>query len=81
MGPLPQAPEGCTGGHFTTDPGDLDAVTKALRAAGWSVTTSEIGYVAKEALDLPPEQRAEVEEFLAALDDNDDVHRIYTALR
>jgi hypothetical protein len=32
-------------------------------------------------MDLPPEQRAEVEEFLVAIDDQDDVHRIYTALR
>ena len=58
-----------------------DTVTTALRASGWSVTQSDIGYVAKESVDLPPEARKEVEEFLEALDDNDDVHRIYAALK
>jgi YebC/PmpR family DNA-binding regulatory protein len=75
------APEGQTGARFFTDRADLDAVTKALRDAGWSVTLSEMGHVPKDPLDLPPEERREVEEFLAALDDQDDVHRIYAALR
>jgi YebC/PmpR family DNA-binding regulatory protein len=79
--PLESASEEQSGGRFFTDRADLDAVTKALRHAGWSVTASEVGYVAKDALDLPAEQRAEVEAFLAALDDHDDVHRIYTALK
>jgi YebC/PmpR family DNA-binding regulatory protein len=79
--PLDDVPAGRTGGRFLTDRGDLDAVAKALGAAGWSVTASDVGYHAKEPMDLPPEQRAEVEEFLVAIDDQDDVHRIYTALR
>jgi YebC/PmpR family DNA-binding regulatory protein len=79
--PLEHVPEEHSGARFFTDPTDLDTVTKALRKAGWSVTLSEMGYHAKDPLSLPPEQRAEVEEFLAALDDNDDVHRIYAALR
>jgi len=79
--PLEQVPEGHSGGRFFTEPTDLDTVTKALRQAGWSVTLSEMGYHAKDPISLPPEQRAEVEEFLLALDDNDDVHRIYTALK
>lgn len=78
--PLESATEEETGARFFTDCADLDEVTKALRAAGWSVTTSEIGYRPKEAMDLPEEQRTEVEEFLAAIDDQDDVHRIYAAL-
>lgn len=79
--PLEHTPEDATGGRFITEPTDLDTVTKTLRAAGWSVTLSEMGYAAKEPMDLPEAQRAEVAEFLEALDDNDDVHRIYTALR
>jgi YebC/PmpR family DNA-binding regulatory protein len=69
------------GARFITDRGDLDAVTKRLREAGWTITVSELGYVAKEDMDLPPEQRAEVVAFLEAIDDNDDVHRVYAALR
>lgn len=79
--PLEHTPEGVTGGRFFTEPADLDTVTKTLRTAGWSVTLSEMGYAPKEHMELPEEQRAEVAEFLEALDDNDDVHRIYTALR
>jgi YebC/PmpR family DNA-binding regulatory protein len=78
--PLEHVAEDHSGGRFLTDPKDLDAVTKALREAAWSVTLSEMGYVPKEKVALPPEQRAEVEEFLAAVDDFDDVHRIYAAL-
>jgi YebC/PmpR family DNA-binding regulatory protein len=75
------APPGHTGARFFTDRADLDAVTKSLRDAGWSVTLSEMGYVPKDPLDLRPEARKEVEEFLEAIDDQDDVHRIYAALR
>ena len=70
-----------TGARFVTDRGDLDAVTKRLREAGWTITMSELGYVAKDDIDLPPEQRAEVVAFLEAIDDNDDVHRVYAALK
>jgi transcriptional/translational regulatory protein YebC/TACO1 len=78
---LEEVQEGHTGARFLTEPADLDAVTNALRAAGWAVTTSEIGYVPKDAADLAPDARREVEEFLAAIDEHDDVHRIYAALR
>ena len=79
--PREDVPEGQTGARFFTDRADLDAVTRNLREAGWSVTASEMGYVAKEPIDLLPGQRKEVEEFLEAIDDQDDVHRIYAALR
>lgn len=78
--PLEQVPEGQQGARFFTERTDLDTVTKALRAAGWSVTLSEVGYVPKEKVQLEPAARAEVEAFLAAIDDNDDVHRIYAAI-
>lgn len=78
--PLEHVADGQTGARFLTHPQDLDAVTKALRAAGWSVTLSEMGYIPKDKMELPPEQRADVEAFLEALDDHDDVHRIYAAL-
>lgn len=78
--PLENVPEDQSGARFFTDRADLDAVTSALRAAGWTVTTSEIGYVPKDRVELPEASRTEVEDFLEALDDHDDVHRIYTAL-
>jgi len=68
-----------SGGRFFTEPTDLDAVTSALRAAGWSVTTSEMGYRPKEKAQLTSEERAKLEGFLEPIDDHDDCHRIYTA--
>ena len=78
--PLEEVAPGHSGGRFITDRTDLDVVMKALLTAGWKVSVSELGYVAKQDVDLPPEQRVEVESFFEALDDHDDVHRIYTAL-
>ena len=79
--PLEKIVEGETGARFFTERTDLDAVTSALRAAGWSVTTSELGYVPKEGVALDAAKRKDVEDFLEALDDHDDVHRIYAALK
>jgi len=77
--PLEDQGEEGTGARFYTSPGDLDAVTTALRAAGWTVTQSEMGYRAKEKATVTPEQRQAHEDFLERVDDHDDCHRIYTA--
>ncbi len=74
-------PEGRIGARFFTELRDLDAVSKALGAAKWTVSASEMRYVAKNYLELPAAQRKEVADFLNALDDHDDVHRIHTALK
>lgn len=73
-------PAGSTGARFFCDTTDLDAVNKALAAQGWAISLSEMSYIAKNKLELPEEKKKEVIEFLGAIDDNDDVHRIYTAL-
>lgn len=82
--PLEHVPDALSGARFFTERTDLDAVTNALRAAGWTVTTSDVGYAPKQPVDssqFTPEQRREVEDFLQAIDDHDDVHRIWAALR
>jgi YebC/PmpR family DNA-binding regulatory protein len=76
-----EIPAGHKGARFTTEIKDLDAVSKALKAAGWNVVAAEIRYVAKELRELAGPARAEVVEFLNALDDHDDVHRVYAALK
>jgi YebC/PmpR family DNA-binding regulatory protein len=80
-----EAGEGHADGHksarFLTDLKDVDAVSKALKAAGWGVTVSEIRYLAKTFTPLEESARKEVIEFLEALDDHDDVHRVYAALK
>ena len=50
-----------------------------LRAAGWVVSQSEMGYRPKEKAALSPEQRSAHEDFLERIDDHDDCHRIYSA--
>ncbi len=76
-----ETPEGTKGARFITEIKDLDSVSKALKVAGWNVTAAEIRYVAKNFTDVSDAARKEVVEFLNALDDHDDVHRVYTALK
>ena len=74
-------PEGSQGARFITALKDLDGVSKALKAAGWTLTASEMRYVAKSFPEITEAARKEVVEFLTALDDHDDVHHVYAALR
>lgn len=76
-----ETPEGLKGARFITEIRDLDSVAKALKAAGWSVTASEMRYLAKNFTEVSEAHRAEVIAFLEALDDHDDVHRVYAAFR
>src|SRR5262249_19684291 len=76
-----EVPAGHKGGRFITEIKDLDSVSKALKAAGWNVTAAEIRYMAKNFTDVSATARKEVEDFLNALDDHDDVHRVYAALK
>ena len=78
--PLEEAPKEGTGARFYCAPAALDAVTTALRKAGWDVDQSEMGYRPKEKVELAPEKRQAMETFLEQIDDHDDCHRIYTAL-
>ncbi len=73
--------EGKVGAIFYTDITDLNTVSNALTAAGWKVTTSELGFKPKNLVELAGDQLKEVTEFLQAIDDNDDVHRVYAALK
>jgi YebC/PmpR family DNA-binding regulatory protein len=73
--------EGHAGARFITDRTAVHAVSTWLKDHGWTVVTSEIVYVAKQFPELTEEHRAEVGEFLHALDDNDDVHRVWAAFK
>lgn len=74
------APSDEGGSRFVTDPTDLDVVTKALTARGWNVTASGLEWVAKNPVTLEGAAREEVEAFLGALDDDDDVQKLYVGL-
>ena len=72
------ADEGAT--LFITDITDLDAVCKALPNFGYTVVSAQIGYRPKNAVTLNDAERAEVEEFLEAIDADDDVQNVYVGL-
>lgn len=68
---------------FLTDPTDLDLVSRALAAQGFNVLSAKLGYKPKNPVDpasLSAVQLEEVEAFLAAIDDNDDVQNVYVSL-
>ncbi|MFP8780779.1 YebC/PmpR family DNA-binding transcriptional regulator [Hydrogenophaga sp. RWCD_12] len=68
---------------FLTDPTDLDLVSRALPAQGFTVLSAKLGYKPKNPVDpasLSAEALEEVEAFLAAIDDNDDVQNIFAGL-
>ncbi|MDB4953557.1 MAG: hypothetical protein JWO36_1126 [Myxococcales bacterium] len=74
-------PDGEGGFRFYTEPTDLDAVAKALTGRGWTVGTMRIGWKAKNPVKVEdPAARAEVEAFLAEMDEDDDVQHIYVGL-
>ena len=76
-----ETPEGHKGARFLTEIKDLDHVSKALKAAGWNIVAAEIRYVAKNFTEVTEAYRKEVTDFLNTLDDHEDVHRVYTALK
>jgi YebC/PmpR family DNA-binding regulatory protein len=76
-----EVPEGQKGARFLTELKDLDSVSKALKAGGWTIVSAEIRYLAKNFPELDAGARKEVVDFLNALDDHDDVHRVYAAMR
>lgn len=68
---------------FLTDPGDLDLVSRALPAHGFTVLSAKLGYKAKNpiaAASLSAAELEEVEAFLAAIDANDDVQNMFVGL-
>ena len=69
------------GARFFCASSNLDIVTKALKAQGWTITTSELIYHPKSYPDLTDEQHEEVTHFLQALDGHADVHRVHAAMR
>ena len=68
------------GVQFLCEMTDLASVTKSLQTKGWQIRASEFAYVPKAPVEIAPDAKKDVTDFLSAVDDNDDVHRIFTAL-
>jgi YebC/PmpR family DNA-binding regulatory protein len=65
---------------FLTAPSDLDAVSRALPAQGFTVQSAQLGYRPKNPVTLGDAERAEVEAFLEEVDADDDVQNVYAGL-
>ncbi len=68
---------------FLTDPTDLDLVSRALPAQGFTVLSAKLGYKSKNPVAparLGTAHMDEVESFLAAIDANDDVQNVFAGL-
>jgi YebC/PmpR family DNA-binding regulatory protein len=68
---------------FLTDAADLDLVSRALPAHGFTVVSAKLGYKAKNPIapaSLGAAHLEEVEAFLAAIDSNDDVQNVFVGL-
>lgn len=67
--------------RFFCEKTKLDAVTKALKGAGWAITTSELHYQPKSYTELSDAEHEHVTSFLQSLDGHADVHRVYAAVK
>jgi transcriptional/translational regulatory protein YebC/TACO1 len=74
-------PAEAAGARFICDRGAVHTVSAWLSSHGWTVVTSEIGYVPKNFPELSETQRTEVGEFLQELDEHDDVQRVWAAVK
>jgi YebC/PmpR family DNA-binding regulatory protein len=66
--------------RFFTEPSDLDSVSKALADRQWTVSSAALIWKPKNPVSLDDAQRAEVEAFLEALDEDDDVQHLFVGL-
>ena len=74
-------PEGHVGARFLTERTAVHSAATWLKAHNWAVITAELGYVAKMFPTLDEAQRADVGEFVQALEDHDDVQRVWAAVK
>lgn len=66
---------------FYTDPTELDAVRKALELQEWTIESAALVWRAKNPVTVPPEHRAELDEFLEEMDEDDDVQTIFVGMK
>jgi YebC/PmpR family DNA-binding regulatory protein len=74
-------PEEAAGAKFICERTAIHEVSKWLSDNGWTIVTSEMGYVPKQFPELSEEQLGDVGEFLHELDEHDDVHRVWAAIK
>ena len=66
--------------EFVTSFENIDGLNKALQSRGWKVTSAGPSYKATNITELSDEQHKEVSEFLNAVDDLDDTHKVFATI-
>jgi len=56
-------PAGQIGARFFCETTDLDAGSKFLAKSGWSITLSEMNYIAKNTVELASEHKKKLKSF------------------
>ncbi len=74
-------PAEAAGTRFVCERTAVHTVASWLKSNGWTVVTSELGYVPKQIPELTDAQKIEAGEFLHTLDEHDDVHRVWAAMK
>lgn len=66
--------------NFYGDPKDLDQIRTHLIQRGFEILAAELSYKAKDKTQLDEAKKKEVFEFLEALEDFDDSHRVHASV-
>lgn len=66
--------------NFYGTPEDLGSIRTALQGRGWEIKAAELSFKPKEQATVSEEQKKEVYELLAELEDNDDSHRVHATV-
>lgn len=66
--------------EFLTPFENLDQLRQALIKRGWTVNSAGQIYIANNITEITEAQKKDVEEFLNAVDDLDDTHKVYATI-
>lgn len=66
--------------EFVCSAENLDAVRTALQGRSWVIASASLGYKPTNITDLNESQLKDVQEFLTAIDDLDDTHKVYATI-
>jgi len=66
--------------EFYTAVESLDTVKNSLIGRGWNISQAFLGYKSNNTTELTADQLKDVQEFLTAVDDLDDTHKVYATV-
>ena len=64
-----------------TEPAQFGAVREALEIAGVRVESAELSYIPMSAVELDEATRGKLDKLVDLLEEHDDVHRVWTAIK